>query len=222
MAQRPFLLAVGSHKGGTGRTTTALALAYAWGRAGLHVVLVDADPTQAAGLIACDSHGQCTWPNVQYATELREPLPDADVVIVDCPPLLDASASPVLQKCGGVLLTVLADPLSLRTVPAAASVLAEARSHNPQLELLGVLVAIYNGSDAIQAPMYARLKEMHGDMLVEPPIPDDPALRDWPLMPGSPPPRGPGWRAYAEVADRVAGLAQKITGVRIAPRVRRD
>src|SRR5205085_656128 len=120
------------------------------------------------------------------------------------------------------LLTVLADPLSLRTVPAAASVLAEARSHNPRLELLGVLVAIYNGSDAIQAPMYSRLKEMHGEMLVEPPIPDDEGLRDWALLPGCPPPGGPAWRAYAEVADRVAALAPKITGTRLAPSGRRD
>ncbi len=216
MADETFCLAVGSHKGGTGRTTTALALAFAWGRAGVRVALCDADPARAAGLVACDTAGDCHWPNVRYHAGLPDPIPDADAVVIDCPPLLDKAAGPVLRRCRGILLTVLADPLSLRTVPAAASVLAQARSHNPRLELLGVLVTIYNSSDAIQAPMYTRLGAMHSEMLIEPAIPDDPALRDWPLMPGSEPPIGPGWRAYVEVADRVAGLARKTAGARLA------
>ena len=32
MAGEPFVLAIGSHKGGTGRTTTACALAWLWGQ----------------------------------------------------------------------------------------------------------------------------------------------------------------------------------------------
>ena len=52
MAGGPFVLAIGSHKGGTGRTTTACALAWLWGHAGFRVTIVDADPVRAAGLIA--------------------------------------------------------------------------------------------------------------------------------------------------------------------------
>src|SRR5262245_62637672 len=136
----PFLLAVGSHKGGTGRTTTACALAWLWGRAGFRVTLADADPIRAAALLALDESGECPWPNVSYREGLPDPEDwDPDVVVVDCPSLMDPEVPSVLQRCRGVVLTCLADPLSLRTVPAAAAALATARVANPRLELLGVL-----------------------------------------------------------------------------------
>ena len=62
----PYVLAVASHKGGTGRTTAALALAWLWGRAGRRVTLADADPARAAGLVARGPSGECDWPNVRY------------------------------------------------------------------------------------------------------------------------------------------------------------
>src|SRR4051812_3912265 len=117
------MLAVGSHKGGTGRTTAALALAWLWGGAGLRVTLVDADPARAGRLIALNASGDCTWPNVGSVGELPEsgpPALDADVVLIDCPPLMTPDAPPVLRRAAGVVLTCQADPLSLRTVPAAA------------------------------------------------------------------------------------------------------
>ena len=123
MADDGYLLAIGSHKGGTGRTTAALALAWLWGQEGLHVTLADADPIHAAGLIALDDSDNCPWSNVQYVADLPEPGDPAlaaDIVLIDCPLLLTAEAGPILQRAAGVVLTCHADPLSLRTVPAAA------------------------------------------------------------------------------------------------------
>ena len=73
MPGEPFFLAIGSHKGGTGRTTTACALAWLWGQDGFRVTLADADPVQAAGLIALDESGQCPWSNVTYLPEFPGP-----------------------------------------------------------------------------------------------------------------------------------------------------
>jgi cellulose biosynthesis protein BcsQ len=220
------MLAVGSHKGGTGRTTAALALAWLWGGSGLRVTFVDADPARAARLIALDQSGACPWPNVRYVEGLPEPGDaglDSDVAVIDCPPLMTADAPPVLRRADGVVLTCQADPLSLRTVPAAAGVLASARVHNPRLELLGVLIGGYNARDEVQKAMLGRLRQMHGELLLEPPVPDDPAVRDWPLTPGAGLPAGRGGDAFAAVARQLRDMVRRLSGVALAARAgRRD
>jgi cellulose biosynthesis protein BcsQ len=218
VAGEPFVLAIGSHKGGTGRTTTACALAWLWGRAGFRVMILDADPVRAAGLIALDETGQCPWPNVTYADGFPEPSDstgNADIVVVDCSTMMDPDIQSVFGRCHGVVLTCLADPLSLRTVPAAAGVLGTARVANPRLELLGVLIGQYSAFDLIQAPMLARLRQMHGELMLEPPVPHDPAVRDWTLTPGAPLPQGPAASALEAARERIAELAQKLFQVEI-------
>lgn len=51
-SHQPRLIAISSHKGGSGRTTLALNLAAAWSDAGEHTVVVDLDPHQGASLWA--------------------------------------------------------------------------------------------------------------------------------------------------------------------------
>jgi len=211
----PYILAIGSHKGGTGRTTAALALAWHWGRSGVRVTLADCDPIRAAGLVAV-ANGGCPWSNVRYTTTLPRPADaayDADLIIVDCPALLTPAARPVLQRATTILLTVLADPLSLRTVPSAAGVLESARADNPRLELLGVLVNLYNERDSLQPPMLEQLRQMHGGLVLDPAVPYDPALRDWPLTPGGDLPDGPGAAAFAALAGYLAGKVRRLSGV---------
>ena len=199
MPQPPYILAVVSHKGGTGRTTAALALAWSWGRAGRAVTLLDADPIRSASLVALDGSGNCHWPNVTFRAgleALNEPL-EGEIVVIDSPSLLDKLSRQVLHKARGLILTCLADPLSIRTVPAAATVIETARTVNPQLELLGILISIYNGRDTVQAAMLNRLEQAHKELLLEPAIPFQAEVRDWPLTPGLDPPTGPARDAFA-------------------------
>jgi cellulose biosynthesis protein BcsQ len=221
VADECYLLAVASHKGGTGRTTASLALAWLWGRYGMRVTLADADPSRAAGLIALDSSGRCPWPGVRYVAGLPaagERALNADIVVVDCPPLLSPAAAPVLRRARGVLLTCRADPLALRTVPAAAGALAAGRVHNPSAELIGVLIGDYNADDPVEAPMLGRLRDMHGELLLEPPIPEDSAVRDWALSPGAGLPAGPATEAFVVVAERLREAIAQLSGVVIAAR----
>lgn len=221
MAEDAYILAVGSHKGGTGRTTAALALAWLWGGSGLRVTFADADPARAARLIGLDAAGRCSWPNVRYLDgmpDLGDAALDADVAVIDCPPLMSPEAPAVLRRADGVVLTCQADPLSLRTVPAAAGVLAAARVHKPNLELLGVLISGYNAGDEIQKAMLARLRQMHGELLLEPPVPDDPAVRDWPLAPGAGLPPGRAAEAFAAVARQLREMVRRLSGVALAAR----
>jgi hypothetical protein len=131
------------------------------------------------------------------------------------PVVLDPTVQDVLRRCHGVVLTCVADPLSLRTVPAAANILATARVGNPRLELLGVVIGQYNAFDEIQAPMLERLRQMHGDLLLEPPVPYDPAVRDWALAPGSPLPAGRAAKAFATARNRIAVLAYQLFRVEL-------
>ncbi len=199
----PYILAVASHKGGTGRTTSALVLAWALGESGHRVLLVDADEQRSASALALDARGQFNWKNVEFRTlphALSKPL-SADVVVIDPPALTSSTAAPVLAQANGIILTCLADPLSIRTVPAAATVIEQARVGNPKLELLGILICIYDERDQVQSAMLARLQQAHGDLLLNPQIPLQSEIRAWALKPGSPPPMGPALEAYAGVCQ---------------------
>lgn len=215
MRRDAYTLVVGSHKGGTGRTTAACALAWCWGRVGLRVLLADADPVGSVRLVATGEAGRCDWPNVRYLDRLPRPgeARDADVVVVDSPALLGAAAAAVLARADGLVLTCLADPLSLRTVPAAAGAIDAAKATNPRLDLLGMLIGAYDPGDAVQAAVLARLRETHAGLLLEPPIPRQPEVRDWPSAPGTGLPPGPAADAFAEVARTLeawAGLAAAV------------
>jgi cellulose biosynthesis protein BcsQ len=198
----PYILAVASHKGGTGRTTAALSLAWVLGKAGQRVMLVDADEQRSASLLALDARGQHNWPNCEFragAEALDQPLA-SDVVVVDPPALTSPSVHPILERAHGIILTCLADPLSIRTVPAAATVIENAKVANPRVELLGILISIYNAQDVVQSAMLARLQQAHRELLLEPAIPFQPDIRKWALHPGSPPPAGGALIAFAALA----------------------
>jgi cellulose biosynthesis protein BcsQ len=200
---RPYVLAVASHKGGTGRTTTALSLAWAFAQAGRSVSFIDADAQRSASLMALDAGGKCQWPGVRFRAGLEalgEEL-DGDLVVVDSPPLTDRTSRPVLHLADGLVLTCLADPLSIRTIPAAAGVIESAKTVNSSLDLLGILICIYNAQDPVQAAMMDRLGESHPDILLRPAIPFQTELRDWPLRPGTPPPGGSAADAFAALAN---------------------
>ncbi len=198
----PLILALASHKGGTGRTTTALTLAWAFGQSGHSVAFVDADEQHAASLLALNAQGECPWPGVRFHTTadvLKKPM-DADVVVVDPPALTAPTAAWVLQQVHGVILTCLADPMSIRTVPAAAAVIERTRANHPRLELLGLLVCMYRADDPVQAAMLTRMHQAHRDLLLDPVIPFQANLRDWPMRPGSPPAEGLGREAIVTFA----------------------
>jgi cellulose biosynthesis protein BcsQ len=197
---KPYRLAVASHKGGTGRTTLALGLAWVLGEQGARVVLADADPTRSASLIACDEAGACRWRNVRVCAGPAPDVQGADVVLIDCPALNERAALSALRSADGVLLTCLADTLFLRTLPAATVALAEARAGGSQAALLGLVVNLFDGADVLQQRLFQQIAHCRKPPLLGPPIPMQPTVRDWALHPGSPMPAGPARAALLELA----------------------
>lgn len=202
----PYVLAIASHKGGTGRTTTALMLAWLLGQYGRTVTLVDADEQRSATIVASDARGHVDWQGVELRTgpdALFEPIA-TDLVIIDPPSLTSPSAGAILRRAHGLILTCMADPLSIRTVPAAASVIEQVRGGAHQPDLLGILIAQYDRHNLVQNAMFSRLQEAHRELLLEPAIPYQANLRSWALHPGSPPPAGPALDALGELAQSLS------------------
>jgi cellulose biosynthesis protein BcsQ len=202
LAKATYILGIVSHKGGTGRTTTALCLAWHLGQAGHSVTLVDADPVRSLSAVALNPAGQCPWANVEFKAgldALAGPL-KTQIVIVDSPSLLDPLSQEVLAAVDGIILTSLADPLSIRTVPAAAVIIGKAREGNRRLELLGLLVGIYNARDEVQRAVLSRLQEGHRELLLSPVIPLQADMREWGLKGGAQPPQGVASAAFATLA----------------------
>jgi cellulose biosynthesis protein BcsQ len=202
VAKSPYILGIVSHKGGTGRSTTALCLAYHLGQAGHSVTLIDADPIRSMSMVALNAEGQCPWPNVAFKAGLEALAGphETQIVIVDSPSLLDPLSEQVLSRADGIILTSLADPLSIRTVPAAATIIGKARESNRRLELLGMLVGIYNSQDEVQRAVLSRLQDGHRELLLSPVIPMQPEMRDWALKAGMPPPQGVASAAFETLA----------------------
>ncbi|MFQ3651314.1 MAG: ParA family protein [Gemmataceae bacterium] len=197
----PRVLAIASHKGGTGRTTLSLGLAWVLGQQGLNILLVDPDPTRSAALVACDAAGVCRWKGVDVATSLDPTQFDRyDLVLIDCPSLNERAAIAALKCADWLILTCLADTLSLRTLPAAAAALREARAEGGQAVLLGLVLNLFDANHSVQNRLYQQLQLAKRPPLLGAPIPVQPSLREWPLHPGSAMPSGPARAAVLELA----------------------
>ncbi|MBY0526287.1 MAG: AAA family ATPase [Gemmataceae bacterium] len=205
----PCVLAIGSHKGGTGRTTTALALAALLGRLGHRVILVDPDPNHTAVRIACASGRPCTWPNVQLSDGWPASSPSANrIVVIDCPPLTEPSAQRFLQGATAVLLTCLVDVLCWRTLPSATRAIQAARETTPELQFLGIIPTQVDVQEPMQVQLLQHLRLTQPELLLEPPIPLDPALRSWPLTPGGELPECTAASAYEVLAGRITRMVE--------------
>lgn len=133
------VLLVASGKGGTGKSTLALALADLWAESGLRVALVDADPqagaTTAAGLGAVADpltalpaavHGLLLYPSGRslaladadaHAARIRRAARAADVVVVDASPALtDAAHAGALSVASLVVVAARTDAAGLPSV----------------------------------------------------------------------------------------------------------
>lgn len=88
---RPVRITVAAHKGGVGKTTSAVALAWLLAQDGTPTVLVDADRQRSASTwwALAEQHGE-TWPANLTIEQWREPLtlPPAELshVVVDTGP----------------------------------------------------------------------------------------------------------------------------------------
>lgn len=114
-------------KGGTGKTTMAVLLAYALAEAGRRVAVLDLDPqhTATAWLRECDSRKVG-----EYETGSTY-----DAVFVDTPPRLDALA-PALARCSVAVIVASPSPADLWTSRDTAAAIRDKLPTGARLRLL--------------------------------------------------------------------------------------
>ncbi len=93
------IVAVTNQKGGSGKTTVAMVLAGTWGRRGRRVMVIDADAQGTATQYAASAPDDRPFPasvsglsaaGDKIHREIRKHVEDYDVIVVDCPPSVDA------------------------------------------------------------------------------------------------------------------------------------
>ena len=213
---RPYVLAVTSHRGGTGRTTLCAGLAWHWSQQGKKITLVDANPVSACNLLVCQPQTAETWPNVTLITAphgLQTTPQASDIILIDAPPLTEPLCQQSLNLADGVIVTIGTDPFSLASLPQASMRFKEWLGLQPNLELLGLVVPIQEARSPQQNRGLLRLQEFE-NVLIEPAIPARREFRDWPLTPGAAPPKGPAndalevlsWGLLSMLEDRIASV----------------
>jgi chromosome partitioning protein len=182
-------VAVISHKGGAGKTSSSVMLAEDLAARGQRVVLIDADRQRGAGLLLGldqpnQSVQQTQHSRLRYfccaGVPLRE-LPAKseelsglfDVAVVDTPSLDDPLARAWIQLSTAALMLIPVEPVSLKTLEGAESALEGAKRLNPSIQLLGVLPTMFNAEDSNQRTLLLELKARSPDTVLSEPIPHD-------------------------------------------------
>jgi cellulose biosynthesis protein BcsQ len=185
-------LSIISHKGGAGKTASAVILAEEFAAAGVRVVLVDADRQRGAGLIlGVDANDpgvqQTRTPRLRYFCSSHHKLRDLtdrydelakefQLAVVDTPSLDDPLARKWLQLSSHALLVLPVEPVSVRTLDAAELALQGIRSLNGQIHIVGMLPTLFDAEDPTQRSLYSELQVHRSDWLLAEPIPLDPGI----------------------------------------------
>lgn len=145
----------------------------------------------------------------QRETKLKAALQTAsyDYVLIDCPPSLGLLSINALTAANSVLIPVQAEYYALEGLGQLLDVIQRVRAGlNPDLELLGVLVTMYDGRTTLSENVYAELKKHFGNKLFETVVPRNIRLAEAPSFGKSIAEHdkwSKGARAYKQLAKEV-------------------
>lgn len=192
------IITVAIQKGGTGKTSTALALAQAAAYRGYSVLAIDLDPqanfsfalgAEAAGdtlnayklltgatgleLVQCTEYGVDIIPAVSElstltsgkgtARRLQQKLEgikdNYDFIIIDTPPTAGELQYNALQAATGLIIPLEADIYNLQSLCQMADTATQIKESNPDLSILGFVLAKFNNRSNLAKQMQQTLTE---------------------------------------------------------------
>ncbi len=132
---------------------------------------------------------------------------DYDYILIDCPPALGLLTINALAAADSLLIPVQAEYYALEGLSQLLSVMQRVRQGlNSKLELLGVLVTMYDGRTSLSEQVYGELKKHFKDKLLKTVIPRNIRLAEAPSY-GRPISEHDKWskgaRAYKQLAKEV-------------------
>ncbi|HTE18530.1 MAG TPA: ParA family protein [Armatimonadota bacterium] len=186
------ILSIVSHKGGAGKTSSAVMLAEDIARRGHRVVLVDADRQRGAGLLLgidqpTGSVQQTRNPRLRYFCTSGLPLRELptkaaelaglfDVAVVDTPSLDDPLARGWIQLSSHALMVLPVEPVSLKTLDAAGAALDTIQRLNDEIKVVGTLPTMFDENDTIQRTLMLELRSRWPEGLLARAVPMDSGL----------------------------------------------
>ena len=148
---------------------------------------------------------------------LREAIeilrPEFEFIVLDCPPALDLLTLNALVGADSVLIPMQAEYFALEGISELLDTLERIRqSLNPQLEVEGVVMTMYDDRTNLAQQVTAELKKFFGDKLLKTTIPRNIKLAEAPSY-GKPAlaydPRSRGAESYIKLAKEIIGLHQQ-------------
>jgi chromosome partitioning protein len=131
-----------------------------------------------------------------------------DVVIVDCPPSLGILTLNAFAAADGLLVPLQCEYYALEGISMVSRVLSQLRENgvNPRLELLGVVMTMYDGRTKLAQQVVSEVREHFGERVFETMIPRTTKLAEAPSF-GKPimyyDPYNPATAAYELLASEV-------------------
>lgn len=145
--------------------------------------------TTTAGLYILPANSSLAAAEVDLAGEPRreQRLAEAmqhltyDYILIDCPPALGLLTLNALTAAQEVLIPVQAEYYALEGLGQLLDIIGRVRSGlNPKLEILGVVVTMFDGRTALAGQVVGELKKHFGDKLLSTVIPRNIRLAEAP------------------------------------------
>lgn len=145
--------------------------------------------------------------------EALQPVQDYDYIVIDCPPALGLLTINALTAADYVLIPVQAEYYALEGLSQLLQVMQQVRgSYNPDLELLGVVMTMFDKRTTLAEHVYAEVQKHFGDKLFKTVIPRNVRLAEAPSY-GRPISEHDKWskgaRAYKSLAKEITTHVQQ-------------